>query len=432
MLGIDVVLGLTVWIDLLRTPRPALFQVDRRLPERVGLSRRFEREVLVEAPAAAGLAAELDERFPAPFEVLTVTRDGVHEAPAADRPGAPDTVRFDSEGKARFVRAYRGNLRGLFSFESLRLRVTGPFGLWQRQARFEGGQELAVEPALLNLRQTLALAASDRWHDLGVRILRRRGGEREFESLREYVPGDDVRRVDWKAFARRGKPIVRQYQVERGQELILLVDLGRRMRATASGDDDAKRRGWTKLDWALDAAFQLAAVALAKGDRVGMAAFARGLVTFVAPARGSKQLARISSEHFRLLPREVDADPALALRELAVRHQRRATILILSDVADPLSVSDQRRALAATSRRHRIVFCALDDPGVRSWAHGEGEAQGRSGAALRAAALELEEDRRRALRELARSKVRVVDALPAEAAAPLLAAWLEERQASHG
>src|SRR5262249_19011098 len=146
-------------------------------------------------------------------------------------PGASEHARFDAAGRAVLARRYRAELRGRAALGDVRVRVRGPHGLVERQARFAGELELAVEPALLRLSETLRLTASERWQDLGVRTLRRRGGLSEFESLREYVPGDELRHVDWKAFARRGKPMVRSYQVERGQELILLLDCGRRMRA---------------------------------------------------------------------------------------------------------------------------------------------------------------------------------------------------------
>ena len=154
----------------------------------------------------------------------------------------------------------------------MRLRVRSPLGLVWRQGRLPGSQRIAVEPALAGLKNTLRLAASERWRDLGVRSLRRRGGMTDFESLRDYVPGDDVRFVDWKAFAHRGRPMVRQYQVERGQELILLLDCGRRMAATTAA---GRTRGWTKLDYALDAALQLAAVALQEGDRAFLMVFSK-------------------------------------------------------------------------------------------------------------------------------------------------------------
>jgi uncharacterized protein (DUF58 family) len=423
--GLDTLLLAAFLVDWARTPSPRRVVVDRLVPERVGLSRDFVRTVALACEPAAGLALELHERFPEAFHVRSRTVDGEEVEPRVGDPGGgPDRGVFSQAGELRLSRAYRSDLRGAFHLGALRLRVTGRLGLVQRQARFEGRQAVRVEPALANLRQTLRLAASERWQDLGVRFLRRRGGETEFESLREYVHGDDVRRVDWKAFARRGKPMIRQYQVERGQELILLIDGGRRMRITTA---EGKRRGWTKLDWALDAALQLAAVALAKGDRVGAATFARGLTRWVVPAKSSRQLTRLSEALFELQPSEHDSDLARALRELAARHRRRATVVLVSDVADPYSVNVQRRALAAASSRHRIVFAALDDPGLRTMTEGaEGEG---APAAVRAAALELAEDRERALRSLRSTGVRVLDALPAEAAGPLLAAWLDERRA---
>jgi uncharacterized protein (DUF58 family) len=189
-------------------------------------------------------------------------------------------------------------------------------------------------------------------------------------------------------------------------------------------DGAGEHAAWTKLDWALDAALELAAVALRQGDRVGAAAFERGLVAYVAPAKGGRAQARLAGALFPLQPSERDGDLGRALGELALRHRRRATVLVISDVADPLSLEEQRAALAAGSRHHRLIFAALDDPELRRAAEGEG-----ADAVLRAAALELVAERERSLRTLASSGARVLDALPAEAAAPMLAAWLDERRA---
>jgi len=414
----DLALVLVCAVDFLRTPAPARLSVRRLVPERVRLSQDFERRLELGAPRG-GCTLAVFEDFPPSHSVRA--RAGGATPVAEDPSGGPDEGVLDAHGRAVLVRRYRPELRGRFALGDLRVRLRGRLGLIERQARFQGHQGYAVEPALLRLSETLRLAASDRWQDLGVRTLRRHGGEHEFESLREYVPGDEVRRVDWKAFARRGKPMVRRYQVERGQELVLLLDGGRRMRALAGAGAQA---GWSKLDWALDAALEIAAVALAKGDRVGAAAFERELTAFVAPRKGARALAHLSSALFPLQPSEHEADLARALRELAVRHRRRATVIVLSDVADPLSLPEQKAALASASRRHRLIFAALDDPGLRA------VAEGRAGDAVqRAAALELVAERARALRALAGSGARVLDALPAEAAGPLLAAWLDERRA---
>jgi len=418
----DVLFLLLLGLDLLSTPRISSWTVDRSIPARVGLGRVLERRILLRHPRLVRRIVEAHEQFPQAFEVVSRTWDAPGAEPdPADPSGGADRVRTSEAGEAVLLREYRSDLRGAFSFGDVRLRARGRLGLMLRHGRLSGEQLVEVEPALANLRETLLLAASDRWQDLGVRLLRRHGGETEFESLREYVSGDDVRRVDWKAFARRGKPMVREYQVERGQELILLVDAGRRMRASV---ETGRRRGWTKLDWALDAAFELAAVALTKGDRVGMGSLRVGLETWVPPAKGALQLTRLSRAHFHLQPSADDPDLTTVVRQLAARHRRRATVILVSDVADPGNVDVQRRALAAASARHRIVFAALDDPDPTRLARGRKAED----PLLRAAAIESVRDRAESLRELAASRTRVVDALPAEMAGPLLAAWLEERR----
>ena len=424
--ALDLFALCVVLLDWFRTPVASKVEVKRSLPERVGLSRSIARQIDLELPAAAGRELELYESYPTGFAVEAISLGGALQAVGEEHGlhGA-DQGRFDASGHLRLLRRYRSDLRGRFEFGSIRLRLGSPLGFWQRQARFDAIQAINVQPALAGLRQTLRLAASDRWQDLGLRRLRKRGGETEFESLREYVPGDDVRRVDWKAFARRGKPMIRQYQVERGQELILLVDMGRRMRSTTSKGDGS---GWSKLDWALDAALQLAAVALSKGDRVGAAAYADGLESWVTPRRGRAQQTRLSQALFSLQPTSGDANLAQALLELSLRHRRRATVVILSDVADPLSAHAQQKALRSAAKRHRLIFAALDDPDLNQLVELTPESEPLAPAPLRASAFEMIEDRRQALRSLASSGARILDALPATAAAPLLAAWLAERR----
>lgn len=416
----DVLFVALVVVDAVTTPSPRRFVLERALPDRAGLDVPFARELAITSRSRRSVPVEVHEEFPADVDVVRIGRGNARTEPdPGDPSGGPDRAMLAPGEETRLVRDYVGRVRGVRVFGSVRVVARGRLGLSERTARLAGRQAVAIEPPLVGLRRTLALAASERL-DAGARRAGRRGGMTEFESLRDYVHGDDVRLVDWKAFAKRGHPAVREYQEERGQELVLLVDCGRRMAATTTVGE---RRGWTKLDHALDTALILAAVALTKGDRVGLLAFDAEVRTFVPPRRGTQQLARLRDASFDLTARLVTSDLARALAEVGVRHRRRATLIVLSDVADPLSIDEQRRALAGGSRRHAIVFCALDDPAVRELAR-----TGRFGsAAERAAALALVEDRRAGLRALARSGARVLDALPAEGAARLVAAWLEAR-----
>lgn len=419
VVGLDVVAVALVVTDALTAPGPDDWTIDRELPDRAGLDAPFTRTVRVALRASRAVAIQVHEEFPGDVEVARVGRDGALVRPAAGDPsGGPDRATVEPGVETVLRREYVGRVRGVAVFGHVRLVARGRLGLVARVIRLAGGQAVAIEPPLVGLRRTLALAASER-PDAGARRIRRSGGMTEFESLRDYVHGDDVRLVDWKAFAKRGRPAVRAYQDERGQELVLLVDCGRRMVATTAV---GARRGWSKLDHALDTALQLAAVALARGDRVGALAFDRDVRTFLPPRRGAAQLARLRDALFDLEPRTVASDLARALTEVGVRHRRRATLLVLSDVADPLSIDGQRGALTAGSRRHGIVFGALADPAVH-----ELVAAGGGSAAERAAARQLGAERRAGLRALARSGARVLDVLPEQGAAPLVAAWLEAR-----
>ncbi|MFN0007344.1 MAG: DUF58 domain-containing protein [Planctomycetota bacterium] len=419
--AVDVVFVIALIVDRARTPRPDRLNVARRAPPRSGLSQDLERVVRIAAPADpshVGLALEVREEFPASFEVLGRTLDD-------DPTGGPDRCRLPAQGHVDLVRIYRPHERGVHALGDLRLRVTSPWGLLQRQSRLHGATRIEIEPALLALKRTLRLAASERWRDLGVRLHRRRGGLVEFESLRDYVHGDDPRLLDWKSFAKRARPIVREFREERGQELVLAFDCGRRMAATTA---EGEARGWTKLDHALDAGLQIAAVALQRGDRVGCLAFDSRVRAWLPPARGSArgkgQFERIRDTLFALEASDKESDLDRAMRELALLHRRRALVLILSDVADPMSVDRQRRALAAASSRHKILFAGLDDPSIRAAAEGRIEVD----AAVRAASFALMDERRESMRQLHGTGVRVLDTLPAEAAAPLLTAWLEARR----
>jgi uncharacterized protein (DUF58 family) len=428
-------------LDFAWTPNPLALRPRRSVPARAGLSGELLRLVHVTPGPAAGFWIELREDSPAAFAVLGrgvgCLRPGPFDDPLAlarkvlappregDPTGGCDRVRLPAGDEELAVpRLYRPGRRGAHPLGDVRLRLRSAFGLFWRQVRLEGEQRVAVVPALAGLRRTLRLAASERWQDLGVRRLRRRGAlTNDFESLRDYVTGDDVRAVDWKATARRGKPTVRHFQVERGQELVLLVDCGRRMAATVTGGE---QRGWTKLDHALDAALELAAVALQEGDRVGFAAFDVGLRTWIAPARGARQLARLLEAAFELQPALVESDLARALSEVRLRHRRRALITVLSDVGDALSAERAREALAVAAGAE-IVFAALDDVELQELAAGAVPA-GPESSALRAAAFHLAAERRSSLQRLRGAGARVLDALPAQAAGPLLSAWLDARR----
>src|SRR5207237_1403354 len=172
------------------------------------------------------------------------------------------------------------------------------------------------------------------------RARRRLGEGRLFESLRDWVPGDDLRHIDWKATGRRGKVITRQFEAERRQHVLLVLDLGRLLTAEIAGV--------ARLEYVVRAALELAYTAVQHDDNVGVMAFADGVQHFVAPQRGRLALKRVLDVSARVEPRLVEPDYPGAFRYLAARNRKRALTVLFTDVIDRFA-SD---ALVARSEEH--------------------------------------------------------------------------------
>lgn len=229
--------------------------------------------------------------------------------------------------------------------------------------------------------------------------MRRLGAGTEFESLREYVPGDDPRSIDWKATARRDIPIVRRHQVERSQNMVLAIDCGRLMRERV-GDRE-------RLDFALAASMLLAQQAQDYGDRVGVLAFDREvrLVLPAAPVR----IGTLAESLAGLRATAVEPNYPLAFAQLGRTFRRRSLVILFSDVVDSEASRPLASGMLGIRRQHLPLMVALRNPAIeRAAEQGIPEERIRG----RAAAVDLLEARSRVLERMGRSGVQVVDALP--------------------
>jgi uncharacterized protein (DUF58 family) len=252
----------------------------------------------------------------------------------------------------------------------------------------------------------------------GSRRTRTLGRDGDFERLREFVVGDDIRRVDWKATARTGRPIVRVYQAERAQNLILLVDGTRLMAARAA-------KG-TKMDFAIRAALLVAWVALMRGDRVGVAVFDAGVRAWLSPRPGSGQFRRILDLLFDQQPVQRFPRYGEAARRLMSEVRRRSLVVWLTDLLDAEQGRELLSALRAIRGRHLSLVVAIDDPDVRDLADSPPDTP----AALyaRVAAGELLDERETLIRRLRVEGARVVDRRPEEISASLVDRYLQIKQ----
>ena len=305
--------------------------------------------------------------------------------------------------------------RGVGRGGGLAVRVLGPLGLAWRQGRLELPWSATVYPALPGLPLHPLPFQSDRRREPGLRNVRAPGGGRLFERLREWVPGEETRIIDWKATARRGKPIARQYEDERRQQVLLVVDAGRLL--------TAEMEGVPRLEAVLVAAGQLARAAVEHDDNVGLMVFADEVQHYLAPARGRRALRAVLDGLARAEGRLVESDYPAAFRHLAARNRKRALTVLFTDVIDR-TASEALVAHAATLRpRHLPLAITLRDPALEALA--SARAPTPSAAFERAAAEELLGARDAALAEMRGRGVLVLDVSPAAAGAAVVMKYHE-------
>jgi uncharacterized protein (DUF58 family) len=306
---------------------------------------------------------------------------------------------------------YRGEAR----FEDAFLRVEGWLRLTTRDYRLPARESVPVYPNLLQLREYDLLRHRGRIQLMGFRQLRLRGQGTEFESLREYTPDDEFRRIDWKATARRGKPIVRDYQTERSQNVVLLLDAGRTMLAEVEG----KR----KFDAVLNAALMLAYVAVQMDDKVGALVFADEVDLFSPPQRGKAQVGKLVDALHDAEPRMVESDYLYATTYLAKRWRKRSLIALFTDLIDPDASRMVLHAVGALRRQHLCVVITVADPRLHRWSQQSLDTP--SDLYRRAVALQTLNDRMAAIRALERMGVHCIDTEPDTLVAALVNHYLQ-------
>ncbi|RMG16189.1 MAG: DUF58 domain-containing protein [Deltaproteobacteria bacterium] len=301
--------------------------------------------------------------------------------------------------------------RGRYRFGDLCLRVRGPLGLAVAERRLPLCEEVKVYPDLRAVRR-LALAGGARTRsELGIHELRREGEGSEFETLREYGPGDAYRDIDWKATARRGEPVVRTQQPERSQIVLIGVDTGRLM-AAQSGR-------LSKLDHAINAALLLAFVALRSGDRVGLVTFSDEVHRYLPPRRGRTQYRRILDALYQIEAARTYVDYRAYARSILALQRRRALVLTFTDLFDETASGELVLQMGRMARRHLPVVITLRDPALdRMVADAEDPWR-------MAVAAELLDERESLRRGLKLAGARVLDPLPDESVVAAVNTYVE-------
>ena len=323
-------------------------------------------------------------------------RDGV----PSELPGTPELISGRLEAGQSQTSTYTVHpyQRGEYEWQGLQVRQLGAWGLAWQQWRVDAAQTVPVYPDLIGLKALsikLTLQSSG-----AMRQARKRGIGTEFSELREYNPGDDPRSIDWKATARRNRPLIRVLEPEQEQTIIILLDRGRLMTANI--------QGFKRFDFGLNATLSLALTAIQRGDRVGVGVFDRYLTTWIPPQQGQNHFARILDRVSRIQPELLEPDYLGAVTTILKQQSRRALVVIITDIIDDIASAELLTALGRLTPRY-LPFCVtLRDPQVDVRAHEL--AADIPGAYTQAVALDLLRQRELAFANLKRKGVLVLDA----------------------
>jgi uncharacterized protein (DUF58 family) len=305
--------------------------------------------------------------------------------------------------------------RGQLELGDLHLRLEGRLGLGASLCTIPARAELRVYPNLRGPRRYELAARLGALHSVGVRNRRRHGGGGQFEELREYVPGDPFRDLDWKASAKRRRPITRVHGQEESQTVLIALDAGRLM---------AVRQGTlTKLDHAIHAALLLAWVALRASDRVGLVVFADQVFTFVPPAHGSAQYGRLLDALFAVEAQPSAVDWKRLTQFIRTRVPRRALFVLFSDLLDDAQGLPLVAAAPQLRGKHVPLCVSLTDPVALALAREPVSSS--ADAYRRAAAADLLAERAGIKVRLVKAGIGLIEAPAAELAVATVNRYLE-------
>jgi len=332
--GLLLALLLLALLDAGRLRRRPSPRVRRQMPGSLALGRWEDVRV----------SLEHDYRQPLTVKVFDHVPDGL----SVDN--LPQTIELRPDEHSELGYRLRPLRRGHFGFARCEVHLPSPLGLWSARRLVEVTDATRVYPDFARLYGAQLLAVDNWLSQLGVRQRQRRGLGLEFHQLREFREGDSLRQIDWKATARQRTPIAREYQDERDQQIVFMLDCGRRMRS-----QDAEL---SHFDHALNACLLLSYVALRQGDAVGLSTFACDQPRYLAPVKGSGQLNLLLNSVYDLQTTRRTADYQAAASQLLARQKRRALVIIVTNLRD----EDDEELLTAVeriSRQHRVLVASL-------------------------------------------------------------------------
>ena len=337
-----MLLGLAL-ADYFMAERESAFRVERQMEDRFSMGADNHVNVKVTSRTRRPVMLHVKDEYPPKMELLSP-----REAVLLLAPMQSAAVSYSLMASAR----------GDYDFGNTVVRFRSPLGLVWKQISYPTAAKIKVYPNIEEAKKNELYAHRHRELKPGQRRSRARGHGGEFESLRDFVMGDEVRHIAWSASGRRGKLITRQYTVERSQNVLVMLDAGRLMTARIGS--------LTKLDHAINATLSIAYVAVNGGDNVGLLTFSRRVISYLPPRRGHDQINRVMEALYNVEPQMIEPSYSRAFSFLGANWHRRSLIVILTDLVDRDASAELLEHTSKLVPRHLPLIVTISDSDLRS------------------------------------------------------------------
>ncbi len=324
-----------------------------QLPKGVRITREFSGRFAVGAETSVSINVQNAQ----PRAISLVVKD---EYPPQMRLSGLRETRIHVEGQtsAALVYGLTPPKRGRFEFGQIAVRFVSRLKLVWCETRIGDGAAVKVYPNMRRAREAELKALGARSLVASHRKTSWRGEGREFESLRDYVRGDELRHISWSATARRGKLTTRQYQIERDQTILIAIDGGRLMTARIEQE--------TKLDSAVHAALALMSAAARAGDNAGLLVFGRKIKSFLPPGRGHEHIDAALEALYSVEPEMIEPSYSRAFEFIAANSKRRSLVILLTDLVDEEGSKELLTSLRLLRPRHLPLVVTIADRDLKA------------------------------------------------------------------
>ncbi|HQX52277.1 MAG TPA: DUF58 domain-containing protein [Planctomycetaceae bacterium] len=342
---VNLLLVAIACVDLLISPGPGDIEVDRVISEVLSVGASNPASLVVRNRSQMKLHLSLHDD---PGPLCSVDR-------------LPQTIDLAANKEATVNYAVMPHRRGASEMAAVHLRFQTRLGLWTRQQARTLVTPIRIYPDIRAVYKYELMSRQNRLSEIGVRMVRMPGQGREFERLREFRYGDEIRQIDWKATARQRALISREFNVERNQNIVIMVDCGRFMRNETDGI--------SYLDRALNSAIMLSYIALGQGDNVSLLAFSSRIERFIRPVRGKPGIQSILRSTYDIQASPNASDYSMALEYLTTVQRKRALVVLITFVTDELQLRVIGDSLKLRSLPYLPLCVLLQDVGLRAMAN---------------------------------------------------------------